>query len=148
CIMAVGVVKVGEEEYTVGYSSEAQNEQIIAVVESGRLGVEIDRKSLAAVPGGTASLTVRLRRGKGLAGPVKLELIRPEHMRGIHAASVIVAANRARATFTLRFADDKLGPFNMPVVLRATLLDDANPAIAEAKVEIVAEKNLTTNPKR
>jgi hypothetical protein len=140
CILALGVIKDGEIEYTVGYSSEEQNEQIIAVVESGRLGLEIDRPSIASARGGASSLKVRVSRGKGLAGPVKLELIRAEHMRGIHAKPVVIATDQSQATFTLHFAVDKLGPFNMPVVLRATLSDAMGPAIAEAKVEIVPEK--------
>jgi hypothetical protein len=140
CILAVGLLKDDEVEYTVGYSSEGQNEQIIAVVESGRLGLEINRQSIAAARGGASSLTVRVSRGKGLAGPVKLELIRPEHIRGIRAEPVVIAADQSQATFTLHFAADKLGPFNMPVVLRATLSDTAGPAIAEAKVEIVPEE--------
>jgi hypothetical protein len=42
--------------------------------------------------------------------------------------------------FTLHFASAELGPFNMPVVLRATLDTAAGPAIAETKLEIVPEK--------
>ncbi|MGH7172814.1 MAG: PPC domain-containing protein [Gemmataceae bacterium] len=140
CIMAVGVVKDGENEYTVGYSSEQQNEQIIAVVETGRLGVEIDRPSLAAVPGGKAELTVRVRRGKGLAGPVKIELVQPKHIHGIEAVPLVVAAEQSRTVFRLHFASGRLGPFNMPLVLRATLDAAAGPAIAETKLELVPEK--------
>jgi hypothetical protein len=139
CIMAVGVVKDGEIEHTVGYSSEGQNEQIIAVVETGRLGVEVDRPSIAATRGGQAALRVRVRRGKGLSGPVKLELVQPAHVHGVTAGPMVLAANQSRAVFTLRFASDRLGPFNVPLVLRATLDDAAGPAIAETKVEIVSE---------
>jgi hypothetical protein len=140
CVMAVGVIKDGDAEYTVGYSSEAQNEQIIAVVETGRLGLEIDRASIAAKPGGQTALTVRVRRGEGLTGPVRLELVRPEHMHGISAEPVIVAADQSRAAFVLRFASAGLGPFNMPLLLRATLNDPSGPTIAETKLEIVEVK--------
>ncbi|HTU19028.1 MAG TPA: PPC domain-containing protein [Gemmataceae bacterium] len=139
CIMAVGVIQDGENEYTVGYSSEAQNEQIIAVVETGRLGVEVDRPSLAAVPDGKAELTVRVRRGKGLAGPVKIELVQPKHMHGVEAETVVVAKDRSVAVFRMHFASDKLGPFNMPLVLRATLDHPDGPAIAETKLELVPQ---------
>jgi hypothetical protein len=139
CILAVGVLREGSAEYTVGYSSEQQNEQVIAVVETGRLGIETDRQSVAVVPGGRATLTVKVSRGKGLAGPVKLELVVPEHMRGLSAEPMVIPADQARATFVLRFASGTLGPFNMPVVLRATLDDAAGPAIAETKLDIVAE---------
>lgn len=140
CIQAVGVLREGAAESTVGYSSDGQNEQIIAVVETGHLGLEIDRQSIAATPGEQASLTVRVRRGKGLTGPVKLELILPKHIRGIHAEPVNLAVGQSRTTFILHFAADKLGPFNMPVVLRATMNDAAASAIAETKLEIVTEK--------
>ena len=140
CVMAVGVIREGEHEYTVGYSSEQQNEQIIAVVETGRLGLDMDRQSVAAVPGGQATIEVRVSRGKGLTGPVRLELIRPDHMRGVSAEPIIVPADQSRTAFTLRFTSGPLGPFNMPVVLRATLDGAAGPAVSETKLEIVAER--------
>ena len=140
CIMAVGVIKEGGADYTVGYSSDAQNDQVIAVVETGRLGIETDRRSVAAAPGGQATVTVRVRRGKGLSGPVKLELIRPDHVHGLSAEPVTIPADQSRATFSLRFASGEMGPFNMPVVLRATLHDAAGPTVAETKLEIVEEK--------
>jgi hypothetical protein len=140
CIMAVGVIRTDGVEHTVGYSSEGQNDQVIAVVETGRLGLDIDRQSLAAVRGGQATVTVKVSRGKGLTGPVKLELVLPQHMRGVSAAPVVMPADQARATFTLRFASSTLGPFNMPVVLRATLSAKAGSVLAETKLEIVPEK--------
>lgn len=140
CIMAVGVIKDGEIEYTVGYSSEAQNEQIIAVVETGRLGIEIDRSSLAAVPGGHTTLVVRVRRGKGLAGPVKIELIQPKHLHGVKAEAVLLAADKSQVAFPLHFAFGRLGPFNMPLVLRATLDNPDGPAIAETHLELVPDR--------
>jgi hypothetical protein len=140
CIMAVGVVWEGGAEHTVGYTSEAQNDQVIAVVETGRLGIETDRQSVAAVPGGQAALTVRVRRGKGLSGPVKLELIRPAHVQGLSTETVTIPAEQSQAAFPLHFTSGPLGPFNMPVILRATLEDVAGPAVAEAKLEIVPEK--------
>jgi hypothetical protein len=140
CIMAVGVVRQDGAEYTVGYSSEGQNDQVIAVVETGRLGIETDRQSLAAMRGGLATMKVKVSRGKGLSGPVKLELIHPGHMRGLRAEPVILSGEQSKTTFTLRFAAETLGPFNMPVVLRATLSDAAGPVVAETKLDIVDEK--------
>jgi len=140
CIMAVGVLREGGIERTVGYSSEGQNDQVIAVVETGRLGIDIDRQSLAAARGGQAAVTVRVSRGKGLTGPVKLELILPEHVRGVSAEPVVIPADQSKARLSVRFASGTLGPFNMPLVLRATLSADAGPVVAETKLEIVAEK--------
>jgi hypothetical protein len=52
CIMAIGKVVDGGEEHTVSYTSQAQNDQVIAVVETGRLALELGRSSLRAVPPG------------------------------------------------------------------------------------------------
>jgi hypothetical protein len=137
CIQAVGVVREGGVEHTVGYSSEGQNEQIIAVVESGKLSLDVDRSSLAAVPGSQAQVKVRIRRSKGLTGPVKLELIHPDHLHGVEAAPVVLGAEQSEGVFTLRFTSRLSAIGAMPVVLRATLRGETGPAIAEAKLELV-----------
>jgi hypothetical protein len=138
CVMAVGMVKDGGVEHAVGYTSEGQNDQIIAVVETGLLGVEVEKGSVAAVPGQAVSVPVKVSRGKGQTGPVKLELVVPEHVRGLSAGPVVLPADQSRGDFTLRFAAGPLGPFNVPLVLRATLTTAAGPVIAETKIEVVA----------
>ena len=75
CVMGVGVVKDGGAEHYVSYSSVQQNDQIIAVVETGRLGLEVEKSSLLAGGGKTVAVPVKVSRGKGLAGPVKVELV-------------------------------------------------------------------------
>ena len=77
-----------------------------------------------------------LARGKGLQGAVKVELIVPTHVRGISAEPLTVSADKAVGTLTVRFADKLHGPFGMPLVIRATLMDKGEPVVAEAKVEI------------
>jgi hypothetical protein len=140
CVMATGVVKDGDKEHEVSFSAVNQNDQIIAVVETGRLGVEVEKTSLTAKPGESVTLTAKLTRGKGLAGPVKLQLILAEHVHGVSAAPVTVAADRGNGTLTIHFARDHVGPFNMPLTLRATLTDDGMAFVAETKVEIVPEE--------
>jgi hypothetical protein len=114
-----------------------QNEQLVAVIEPGRLGVEVERTSLVAVPGKAVELPVRVSRAKGLTGPVKLELLVAPHLRGITADAVEVAADKDTARVAVKFGDDARGPFNLPVVLRATLTDKGDPVIAETKIEVL-----------
>ena len=45
-----------------------------------------------------------------------------------------------RGTLTLRFRDPLTGPFNMPLTVRATVLEGRQPVIGETKVEIVPER--------
>ena len=139
CVQAVGVVKEGDHSYTVSFSAIGQNDQMIAVVETGRLGVEAEKTSLTATPGGSVTLGVRVARGKDLTGPVKVELVLPEHVRGVQVEPVVIAAEQTRGKLTLRFSREALGPFNMPLVLRATLTDASGPVVAETKIELILD---------
>jgi hypothetical protein len=138
CVMGLGKIKDGAgQEHVVSFSSVQQNEQVVVVVEPGRLGVELDRSSLTAVPGKTIAVTLHVRRSKALHGPVKIELIVPAHIRGIAADPVEVPADASSAALPIHFVAGPLGPFNMPVVVRATLLDNGRAVIAEAKLEML-----------
>jgi hypothetical protein len=97
--------------------------------------VEADRASLTAEPGEHA-ISVRITRGKGLTGPVRLELVLPAQLRGVLADGVSVPAGASSAVLTIRFAPGACGPCNAPVVLRATAMDHREPVTAEAKLEI------------
>ncbi|HYT89163.1 MAG TPA: PPC domain-containing protein [Gemmataceae bacterium] len=141
CVMGAGVVKDADgSEHVVTFSSTQPNEQLIAVVEPGRLDVELERGSLAARPGQTTTLAVRVLRSKGLSGPAKVELLVPPHVQGMTVEAVTVGADSDRATLTLRFRDPLPGPFNMPLTVRATVLEREQPVIGEAKIEIVPEQ--------
>jgi hypothetical protein len=139
CVEGVGVVKDGGTERYVSYSSVQQNDQIIAVVETGRLGLEVEKPSILAGRGASAAVPVKVSRGKGLNGPVKVELILPQHLHGVSAEAVVVAADQSIGTLTVHFAADARGPFNMPLTVRATLTD-GDPVVAEAKLEIVSRE--------
>lgn len=137
CVMAVGVVKDPDgTEHVVSFTSQAQNDQIIAVVEPGRLDVEVERGTLVVEPGKTASLTVKVLRGKGLVGSAKVELVLPAHFRGVSVEPLELPADRDVGSLTLRFTDQP-GPFNKPVTIRATVMDQGQPVLAETRVELV-----------
>lgn len=139
CVMAVGVIEEGGVQHEVSYTSVGQNDQVIAVVETGRLGLDLEKSSVAATPGKDVSVAVRVSRGKDLTGPVKVELVVPDHVRGVRMDALTIPADRSEGACTIRFART-MGPFNVPLVLRATLTGSAGPAVAEAKLEVVAER--------
>jgi hypothetical protein len=137
CVMAIGVIKDTDgSEHEVSFSSVAPDEQIIAVIEPGRLGVEPDRSSILAVPGKTVSLRVHVTRGKSLRGSVKLELLVAAHLRGISAESVVVSADQDRADLSIRCAADLRGPFNVPLIIRGTITEKGEPVTGEAKLDV------------
>jgi hypothetical protein len=138
CVMGLARIKDKDgQEHVVSYSSVQQNEQVVVVIEPGRLGVELDRESLTAAPGRTVAVPVRVSRGKGLHGRVRVELVVAPHIHGIAAAPVQVAADQGQAVLALRFASGGLGPFNMPLTIRATVQENGRPVIGEAKLEIL-----------
>jgi hypothetical protein len=140
CVMGVGKIKDADgREHEVSFSSIAQNEQLVAVIEPDPLGVETAVPTLVAAAGKSTSLPVRVVRGKGLQGEVKVELLVPAHIHGVRADPVMVPANQERGQLAIHFGT-RPGPFNMPLTIRATLPAAAGPIIAETKVEILPER--------
>src|SRR5262249_14512786 len=130
CVMAVATLREPDGgEHEVSFSSVEQNHQIIVVVEPGRLGLEADRTSVRVTPGGVASRALRVSRGKGLTGRVRLELVAPGHWHGVSAEPATVAAGEAAGSLVVRFAGDVRGPFTAPAVVRATLTEDGKPVV-------------------
>jgi hypothetical protein len=139
CVQAVGTLTEGGGEHEVGYTSEGQNDQIIAVVETGRLALQTQHSSIAVVPGGKATVGVKVARGKGLTGPVKVELILPPHVRGLTVAPAVIPTDGTEGTLNVNFAAAP-GPFNAPLVVRATLTTPTGPIIAESPLDAVPQK--------
>jgi hypothetical protein len=135
CVMATGKVKDADgREHTVSFSSQEQNQQMIVVVGPGRLDLSIDKTSVRA--DGEVRLAVKVSRSKNLSGAATVEVVLPEHVKGVTAAKLVVAADKSEGELVLKFAPDA-GPFNVPLLLRATVTTDRSPITAEAKVEVV-----------
>jgi hypothetical protein len=136
CVMATAKVRdsVDGREHTVSFSSIEQNQQMIVVVTPGRLDVALEKSSIRAE--GEVRLAVKIARSKSLAGPAKIEIVPPEHWRGVMAAPVTIPAGGETGELVLRFAKD-CGTFNAPLVIRATVETKDTPVTAEAKVDVV-----------
>jgi len=141
-LMAVGVVAEPDgTRHKVSYSSGAQDDQIIVLAVPARLSIRTGRKSLSTRSGGVVSLLVSVNRGTALSGPVTVQLLVPRHMRGISAEEIVIAANENQDMLTLRFAEGRFGPFNMPLTLRARMMDDRGyPVLSDTTFDVVAIK--------
>jgi hypothetical protein len=139
CIMATGIAKDGGREYEVSYSRVEQNDQIVTVVETGRLGIELGRPAIEATPGARVEVPFTLTRGKELTGEVKVSLLVPPHIHGVKAEAITLPAGRDRGTLTVTFDAGKTGPFNMSPVVRVSHEGPAGTTLAEAPLEIVPE---------
>lgn len=136
-VMAVGVIIDSDgSRHTVSFTSQNQNEQIVALVGPGELSLQTERSSFVAAPESTSRVPFRVLRGKSLSGQVSIELIVPPHIQGISADTVTLAAGDEQGALELRFTRE-FGPFNMPFTLRATMHGDERPIVAETKIELV-----------
>jgi hypothetical protein len=137
CVMGVGVLKEPDgSEHRVSFSSVNQNEQLVAVVGPGMLALEADRTSFAIVPRKSFSVPVRIKRGQEVQGPVELTVIAPVHLQGITAAKTTIAAKMERGELVINFAEKLVGPFNMPITVRATLMRNGEPLVAEVQLDL------------
>jgi len=137
CVMGVAKIKdEGGREHEVGFSSTNQNEQLVAVVEPARIGITLEKTSVRADAGLNAVVPFTVARGVKLAGAVKVEVIVPPHFRGVRADPVTVSADKQEGVLTFRF-DKTASSWNMPVTIRATILEAGRPVIAEAALDLV-----------
>jgi hypothetical protein len=138
CVMAVGEVKDADgREHAVSFSSVEQNQQMIVVVGPGRLDLELGKLSVRAEPGGTVRVPVKVARGTDLTGPAIVEVVIPPHWAGVTAKPVMVPAGEQAGVVELSFTKGASGPFNQPLVVRATVKTERTLVTAEAKLEIV-----------
>jgi hypothetical protein len=137
CVMLTGVVEEAGVRHIVSSTSTAQNDQIIAVVETGRLGVEVERSSWVATPGSQLEVPVRIRRGKGLNGPATIRLLVPEHVRGVTVDPLTIPEGQQNGTLRVHISTPS-GPFNLPLVVRATVEDAGSPVTAETALQFIA----------
>lgn len=136
-IMALGEVKDEQGgKHVVSQSTPNQNEQIVVLTDPGLLSIQPERTSVLAVPGATAEVAVRVERARTVNLPVKLELEIPAHVSGITAEPVEVPVGANRGVLTLRFAG-RVGPLNAPLVIRGIVMQNGDPIVGEAKLEVV-----------
>ncbi|HEV3301174.1 MAG TPA: PPC domain-containing protein [Planctomycetaceae bacterium] len=137
-LMATGIVVDPDGmRHPVTYATDSQNEQMVTIVSPERMTLVLDPASVLAEPGKSAVVRVRAVRGQQLTGAVRVELVRPRHIQGVAAAPATIESTESGTDLRLRFADGALGPFNMPLTVRATGNDSRGyPVIAESALSI------------
>lgn len=141
-VMAVADVTDEQgKKHKVSYTSGEQADQIIVLVTTGNLSVDLTPKSVFAQAGKTIPLKIQIGRGKNMAGPVRVRLDVPEHIHGITAQDVVIPPGETEVTMHLNFADGEIGPFNMPLKVLALAKRDGHPYTAEGKIDVITEQS-------
>jgi hypothetical protein len=137
CVMGVATIKDKDgNEHRVSFSSVHQNEQLVAVVGPGKLSLETDRTSVIVSPNKPAVLKLSVTRAADLKGPVQLDLILPAHVRGVKAEPATIPAGKHEGELRIVCTDELGGPLNMPLTVRATVMHEGQPVVAEIKVDV------------
>lgn len=132
------VVDFDGSQHVVSYSSNAQNDQMIALVDPGRLAVSLERRTLSVALGKQATVAFRLQRGNGLKQPVQVEAVVPNGMRGVSANRISLPPTADQGQIEVTLDPQSIGPFQAPVLIRATTTDERNqPVVAEVPLELV-----------
>ena len=128
------------DRQTVSFTSQAQNEQIVALIDPGQLSLDLPGgKSLLAAAGTTLSIPVRIERGTGITGAAVVEAVLPRHWRGVTVERLELPPEASTGTLQVKLADSGVGPLNQPLTLRATVRKEGRlPVVAETAVELVA----------
>ncbi|MEX0819742.1 MAG: PPC domain-containing protein [Pirellulaceae bacterium] len=136
----MAVAHVTDEDgstHRVSYTSHAQNDQVIVLVDPGQLDLRLDRNSLLASPATKQVVPFHLGRGQGIEGPVEVSVVRPDHMRGFTSEPVLLGPTETDGKISISFAGGPLGPWNMPLTIRAVAQSGGHPYTAEATLDVV-----------
>lgn len=135
-VMTIGeVVDENGNSHQVVFTDGEQSQAPIST-KAGRLSIVAQETSLLAIPDSELEVRFRLQRDAGLTEPAIVELIVPEHIRDIAAATVALAPADTRGVLRMHVGPIP-GPFNMPLKLRATIIENGDPVVAEHAIAIV-----------
>jgi hypothetical protein len=126
------------KKYKVSYTTNGQNEQMIALVSPGPLRVAPERGSLAIQPKAEIAIPLQIQCDRTVEKPLKIELIVPEHMRDLSAATIEAKPQDQTAKLILRCGASP-GPLNMPLTIRATSEQDGKPVASEAPLILLLQ---------
>lgn len=138
-LLVMGIITDTDgSRHVVSYSSNAQNDQMIALVDPGKLAITLNRRTLPLIPGEHATLDFRLQRGMGLNQDAQIEVIVPDGMSGVSSETIKLPMNDQQGQLKFAFSAAATEVPLAPLIIRATTLDDRHlPVTAEAELELV-----------
>lgn len=99
------------EKHKVSFSTNDQNDQLIALVSPAPLRLSAENPVLPVTLGVSVAARVLVHRDRSLAAAVKLEWVIPAHIQGVTAESLELPADQATAVMRLQIGPNA-GPFN------------------------------------
>jgi hypothetical protein len=138
-LMMIGEVQdAAGKTQQVAYSTNEQNEQLIAIVSPSLAKLIPEPAVLVAAPGEKLQLNIQLRRDPALREAMQLHLVVPPQTKGVTAADVTIPAGGDAAKLQIAFAKE-CGPFNAPLVIRGIAETASGPILAESHLTVTLQ---------
>ncbi len=138
--LVMGVGEVTDEQgnrHQVVFTDGEESQAPISV-KAPRLSVVCRDTSVYVRARSAATLSIDVQRDDQLRLPTVVELVVPDHIQGVTSTPVTLAGDQDHGVLGLQLASTA-GPFNCPLTVRATLLENGDPVVAETQVTIVSE---------
>jgi hypothetical protein len=137
-LMVVGeLADAAGKKHKVSFTTNNQNEQLIALVSPGPLRVAPEKSNMLIHAKSELEIPLQVTCDRTVASDVKIELIVPGHMHDLAAASIDVKPSAMSAKLRLR-CGEMPGPLNMPLTIRATGRgSNGKPVVSEAPLTLI-----------
>ena len=141
-VMATGSVREPDGlEHETSFSTPEIELQLVAVIRPGRLALESSRPSFAFDAGPVAEIPVKIVRGKGVSGPVRVELVESGAVLGLSAEPLILKDDQNAGVLRIvrdarvEIPSTSTAPVRIAIQARALTAD--GPLIAETGISFV-----------
>ena len=147
-LLVSGQIRDGEGGlHTISYSSNDQHNQMIALVDTGRLTVQLSKPTVRVVLGGRVEVPIKIQRSPEVFGPVNVELVTSRPDSGVSAASFQLASDQLAGTMMLQFSPGPAPISIDSVIIRAVSRDHRGlPVTAETRLTLVPEPSSGAAP--
>jgi hypothetical protein len=138
CLMGSALVAdAAGTKHRVSFSSHEQDDQVIVLVDPVQISLQLPSSTFVIDRGHSIEIPVKVQRGTGLEGNVRIHVASPPHIKGWSAEPIVVGAKDDSGTLSLRVDQNSNEVFNAPLVIHA-VLNDANgkPIRTESRISI------------
>lgn len=138
CLMGSAFVEdESGTKHRVSFSSHAQDDQVIVLVDPVRISLQLPATTYVVEPGGSVEVPIKVQRGTGLEGDVHINVSAPAHLTGWSARPIVIAASDEAGVLTLRIDEESSSVFNAPLLINARMKDaDGKPVWTESRIRI------------
>ena len=138
-LMLVGTIKDKDgSEHICSYTSSATKDQIVTLTAPCPMSLTTEKQSYVAEPNTHVKIPIRVSRGQLIANDVQIDAIIPSHFESVSADTTTIPSDADQGTLSFQFGANP-GPFNMPIIIRATMQkENGDDVYAETKFEFAS----------